>query len=355
MDIIDEDFLTCSICFERYKKPQILPCLHTFCSVCLVTLAEKRGGSLNRCPTCNAECESDQLKDNFFLSNLVEEFSKQSLTSGETPLQCESCEDKTAFHHCLDCSQHFCADCLKVHGKMAVSRCHQVVTIEDYKKNKSTNLCKPEVMIHCQYHVRSELKFQCETCQEVICSDCAVIKHRGTEHVLRDLKEVGNEQRKCLENMVTDMKRAREQLEDKIIKLCVKRDELNLHAKKEEKNISSQAKELIEQITMEEKVMIEKSKKQHDIRIKNNDMNIEELESIKSRLFNAHSYVETLMHHGNDVQLLRTMKETTNHLEQLINQEPEAIEVEAVIEFMPKTYNSGIIGEFGTDVHVCIS
>ncbi len=30
-----EDLLSCSICFEGYNNPKVLPCLHTFCQDCV--------------------------------------------------------------------------------------------------------------------------------------------------------------------------------------------------------------------------------------------------------------------------------------------------------------------------------
>ena len=32
---INDEFLTCKICFEHYKEPKSLSCLHTFCEECI--------------------------------------------------------------------------------------------------------------------------------------------------------------------------------------------------------------------------------------------------------------------------------------------------------------------------------
>ncbi|XP_070546076.1 tripartite motif-containing protein 2-like [Ptychodera flava] len=53
LEEIGEDFLCCTICLEQFKSPKILPCLHTFCEQCLVTLVEKIG-SLT-CPECRKQ------------------------------------------------------------------------------------------------------------------------------------------------------------------------------------------------------------------------------------------------------------------------------------------------------------
>nr|XP_006817191.1 PREDICTED: tripartite motif-containing protein 2-like [Saccoglossus kowalevskii] len=59
LDEIQEDHLTCGICLERYKKPKVLSCMHTFCEHCLVSLLEKSAGKL-KCPNCSAICLLEQ-------------------------------------------------------------------------------------------------------------------------------------------------------------------------------------------------------------------------------------------------------------------------------------------------------
>ena len=55
LDVLGEDLLNCSICFERFKRPKILPCLHTFCQLCIQRHFDiyklLHGGRLS-CPTC---------------------------------------------------------------------------------------------------------------------------------------------------------------------------------------------------------------------------------------------------------------------------------------------------------------
>ncbi|XP_002735294.1 uncharacterized protein LOC100370213 [Saccoglossus kowalevskii] len=50
LERIDEQFLTCTICLERYKHARVLPCQHTFCEKCLTSWVKQHGG-LN-CAVC---------------------------------------------------------------------------------------------------------------------------------------------------------------------------------------------------------------------------------------------------------------------------------------------------------------
>ncbi|XP_046582293.1 uncharacterized protein LOC124289709 [Haliotis rubra] len=98
-----DDFLTCSICYDVYTIPKSLPCLHTFCLKCLSSyiVAEDENFGVKRkkgfpCPLCRelieAPCSSKPLeewasdfKTNFYIENLmnalkVKESESQQLT-----------------------------------------------------------------------------------------------------------------------------------------------------------------------------------------------------------------------------------------------------------------------------------
>jgi hypothetical protein len=58
-EINDVELLLCSICYEEYNDspqhlPRLLPCGHTFCTVCLTTLVGKKTADTIECPNCMA-------------------------------------------------------------------------------------------------------------------------------------------------------------------------------------------------------------------------------------------------------------------------------------------------------------
>lgn len=74
---ITEEFLTCFICFEIYKDPKTLPCLHSFCKDCIINLSQGTDGKYSYpCPICRESFQVpkdgvDYLKTNFCLKNLI--------------------------------------------------------------------------------------------------------------------------------------------------------------------------------------------------------------------------------------------------------------------------------------------
>lgn len=71
----DGPFLQCALCHDRYNKPKVLPCLHTFCQGCLLQQTPKDSLSLT-CPICRHQSILPRngvlgLQDNVIVSNFV--------------------------------------------------------------------------------------------------------------------------------------------------------------------------------------------------------------------------------------------------------------------------------------------
>ncbi|XP_023239200.1 tripartite motif-containing protein 3-like [Centruroides sculpturatus] len=71
----DGPFLQCALCHDRYNKPKVLPCLHTFCQGCLLQQTPKDSLTLT-CPICRHQSILPRngvfgLQDNVIVSNFV--------------------------------------------------------------------------------------------------------------------------------------------------------------------------------------------------------------------------------------------------------------------------------------------
>ncbi|KAK7088597.1 RING finger protein nhl-1-like [Littorina saxatilis] len=152
MDFVEElreDFLMCNICFEEYREPKQLPCLHTFCRHCLsmyiVGKVVETGAEWFPCPFCRkciqptqggeVKTWADSFPTNFLLSQL------RSKLEEKTAAHCEGHDDVTSGRDvttrtkcpehpqsylvgyctkqrrgvCEECSVHRHADCIRSH------------------------------------------------------------------------------------------------------------------------------------------------------------------------------------------------------------------------------------------------
>lgn len=76
---IEEDLLTCPICLDRFTQPKCLPCMHTFCQLCLQQYIARsvHNGHVD-CPTCRKRIpwgpgsSVSALQSNFLVTRLMD-------------------------------------------------------------------------------------------------------------------------------------------------------------------------------------------------------------------------------------------------------------------------------------------
>ena len=181
--------LECSICFDTFKQPKLLPCFHVFCkSPCLEKLVAKDGHSLT-CPTCRhivplSEKGVDGLQSDFHIDRLFEIRDAFNKAAEPTETQCDSCEDDKATGYCRDCSEFVCDECQTMHKKIKKIKHHKIVTLKDLQ-DQASNLIPPKKMLpNCPKHPENVLKIYCETCSTLICNDCTIRLHRDHNYDL---------------------------------------------------------------------------------------------------------------------------------------------------------------------------
>ncbi|XP_055954720.1 mucin-17-like [Patella vulgata] len=185
MKEINDQFLICKICFEPYKDPKTLICLHTFCCDCVQKHTEAENSRPSRynlysryvtCPLCRKKTEIPSggirnLQDNFLVSSLTEVINKRTCT--KIP-PCEICHtirprSNEACSKCLECNKFLCAGCVELHMTTKVTQKHSLIDIEGEKD------------IECKAHPEEIVRFYCEPCDACICVVCTFQEHRDHE------------------------------------------------------------------------------------------------------------------------------------------------------------------------------
>ena len=146
-----EDQLNCAICLDTYTDPKLLQCFHIYCRKCLVKLVVR-----------------DQ--------------------QGQLSLTCPSCRQATP---------------VPANGVTGLQSAFQVTPLleilEDHKKAKDTadskEVVKSDVahpitknIANCFEHKDKERELYCETCEDLICYECAIKggKHHTHDHYVLD-------------------------------------------------------------------------------------------------------------------------------------------------------------------------
>lgn len=199
--------LTCSICLEVFKVPKTLPCLHTFCRVCLD--GHVRGvstdGQYFECPLCRAKTipvnknsKEQWAKDfptNHFVVSLLEDSTIRSKevkkSTKDDAVICMPCsveeKQKKGFCFCINCSEYLCKDCYEDHRKFKATREHDIL-----KGNNLPTDVVPfqtlSLLRYCNIHSDKEIEFKCIIDKKLLCSICATTLHRKCENI----EHIGN-------------------------------------------------------------------------------------------------------------------------------------------------------------------
>ena len=159
--LVDPSELSCSISFDTFTDPRVLPCVHTFCYGCLEGWMKKSGSSQTiTCRLCKDVSTIpsgglNKIKNNYFIADLVERINKIELISS---------------HRKVECSK------------------------------KDMALGEVDSIIHCKTHSRNDIDKYCVDCDLAACGTCLLRNHR--QHNLVDLDEQAKISKQQLQGVI---------------------------------------------------------------------------------------------------------------------------------------------------------
>ena len=180
--------LECGICLDQYKDPKLLPCFHVFCKQCLERLVQKRGGqSVLQCPNCRRTTALplqgvSGLQSDFHANHLFEIQDTLAKVKEPQKIECEKCKKSTATGFCRDCGKFVCDKCTEIHQTWEEYNTHQIVTIQSVQADAASFIPPKKKVLYCQKHKEKLLEIFCDTCNELICSNCTIRLHQGHQY-----------------------------------------------------------------------------------------------------------------------------------------------------------------------------
>ena len=201
-----DDITECCICAESYTIPKVLPCIHTFCLICLEVYAKDvLPGEQMPCPLCRLNFLVPvggvaKLPGNFFVEKLLE---VNKSNKEDKTIQCDICSDdnaadetRIATGRCLDCCENLCSQWRLVHMKLSVSKMHKVVEIGSQQASMSSIKSS-----FCVQHLNCLIQLYCNDCNTGICLECLDDAHRS--HNCSGIEKVSKFFSKMISNDVT--------------------------------------------------------------------------------------------------------------------------------------------------------
>ncbi|CAC5424689.1 TRIM2_3 [Mytilus coruscus] len=205
-------YLECGICTEVYDEcvhvPKLLPCLHTFCIKCIITI--HKGNSLT-CPLCNQmhnlkKGELSSLpKDNTRrdLADFLEKHKKCDLE------KCAICrKNKHLSVKCETCVMRICSDCQQKHQRKYPM--HDFVTglLSVTNEIKENDLCDQTG------HDRGRLRYFCKDleCEKVLCATCVITEHKN--HPVENIDLIISDRKKSFQQLLQSVRKKHTTVKD---------------------------------------------------------------------------------------------------------------------------------------------
>ena len=318
----------CPLCLETVNEPKTLPCLHSFCLLCLdkhAAYARRQLQTTIKCPvclTCFPIPEGDTfggLPASFHLNRLVDVLA----LGDQTPQSqaCSSCEENnTATCYCFDCSDFFCNACAKVHNQMKISRHHRSVLIQNLKTQDIEEMMHRPVMCGEKYHEKETLEYYCQDCEVCACQKCVILNHN--RHAMADMQEAAEERKMQITEVVEEAKTKINHFEKEIVQEIALLNKSREDTEAARNKVRTTIEELVRILKEHERAMVAKFDEIDEERQRCHAIQ-QERQLFVTQLKSSAEYCEAVLQRDLSFEILQVQQTVVERCKTLLNEESE--------------------------------
>ena len=352
--------LKCEKCSKSFKEPKLLPCYHSFCkSPCLEELAARDPeGKTLTCPTCEYQVT---LPDNGVAglpTDLQAEYiaeQKGAIEKAKNPI-CGNCKKSPATNYCPDCKKFMCDKCREMHQTWEAFKDHTLLSTDQVRADAIKVLLPNKEPLQCEKHPTMELRMYCETCSELICSDCTIRLHKDHEYDVVD--DVFPRHKKTLESSLGPLKENLQSIEEALGTLDTRQEMIEKQRKAVEKDIKDEIEKIKKLLDMRKNQLVDSLKSLTEQKLARIASQKKCVKNTQAKMSSCLKYAEAGLENGTNSEVLRMKVLLLRRIEEISKAfDKEAIQptTEADIELITDNQTEKACKELGNVTSVCVS
>ena len=319
-----EDQITCPICMEHFTDPRVLPCFHSYCLTCLqrVPIDLVEGNYSLPCPTCQSTCPVPDkglasLPPSFVVNNLVEVYDLMKKASAHQHVSCDNCDNTNADSYCKQCATFLCPECLPLHNKWKPNTGHQILSLDEVASTAHQLPCAKQDLMSCTDH-NKPLDLFCESCQQLMCHDCTVKKHKDHNY---DLVTDTCRQRKIAidQSCLRPLKEEYDRLVAAQKILTSNRNEISRNAQATKDDIRQAIDQIKNRLNETGKQLTQKVDSVAQYKVEVLDQQLKEVETALGQVAECRDHVDQCVNVGSPEQVLLTTPQIMSHTQSVID------------------------------------
>ena len=233
--------------------------------------------------------------------------------SGSSSLECDNCDSgDPPVSRCATCCHFLCEFCTTGHKRGRSTKTHHLMSLEEAKQEGPGAVTRPSL---CKEHDGEILKLFCETCDEAICRDCTIVKHR--EHKYSFVKDAFPKGKASVLKILSETKAKASTLREALDGVLEVKRSVQSCAEKNIEEVLSYSNKLIACVTdrcAELKGSIVELK---EAKLKSLEVQEEELVTALGSIQSCVEFTERAFENGSEVEILNMHKQMSTRIQEL--------------------------------------
>ena len=233
--------------------------------------------------------------------------------SGSSSLECDNCESgDPPVNRCTTCCHFLCEFCTQGHRRGRGTSSHHVLSLEEAKKMGSIVVQKPSF---CKEHEGELLKLFCETCDEPICRDCTIVKHR--EHKYTFVKDAFSKGKESVLKILSETKTKVSVLKEALDGVSEMKSSIQSHAEQTMQEVLNCFQDLTACLNTRCEELVHDIEELKKSKLKSLEIQQGELETALGSVESSIEFTKRALENGSEVEILNMRKQMSHRLQEL--------------------------------------